>query len=225
MKKLTISAALAACLVTGTVGAIAIAGDEGLPATTEAEKTPSAPAPLPGEKTVGGVRPEAKAAFKVLRTSQRIVDKPDSTLSSQIANQNIDPGSLRLVVPSANKSSRFYVGTTAGGTVCLINGSGSGGCLPAEAAAQDGTIGTSECGPIAGHNRVAVYGLAPDGVDEIQLTSNGGTSDTVAVESNGWLHISSIAADTRPATASWTDSAGKAHRLSISYSPDVGGGC
>lgn len=227
---MTVAATVLAC-VAGTAGALAIARNDGAgtPGNTVTEQQPSTVVPPSG---VDGGRdsipaltpPGVRSTFEVFRRAERPLDRLDAAVGERLALQGANADLARLVVPSPHPSWRGYVVPAGGDSVCLVSPNGSGGCLPLASAREEGALGVNECLP-SGEDLVQVFGLAPDGVKEVTLTSPDGNAAIVAVEANGWAHVASrTPAAQRPTHVSWTDASGP-HTLAIGYSPDINMAC
>ena len=212
----TLALVTAACAVGGGAAAFAIAGgDDPEPAlTVEATE----PADVPGGPPPSALprdTPEAiKAAFAVFRRSQRAADRLPA---EAVAPMRGNPALARQVVSPASDSTRIYAVPAAVG-LCLLTEKGSGGCATNAGAARDGIVGLMECIP---SGQILLYGVVPDGVGAVTLTSPDGADVQVPVGSNGWTYtVDPLPATGRPDRLSWRNDAG-AHAYPVRYSPDV----
>ena len=231
MKRSQRSWVLAAAVVAslaGTAGALAVAQNDGAStpanAVTAQEASTSSPYPPPRASIPWQTPAAIRSTFEGFRRAERPEDRLSAEVGERLAQQRANGGLARLVVPSQHAAWRGYAVPAGDDSVCLVSPNGSGGCLPAAAAREEGALGVNECLP-SGEDLVQVFGLMPDGVKEVKLTSPGGKPITVAVESNGWAHVGSrTPAAERPTHVSWTGPSGT-RTVQIGYSPDVNVPC
>ena len=220
----TAGAALVAALA-GTAGALAVAQDEGVspPANTvTAQEASTVSANAPPRAAAPSRTPAAiRSKFEVFRRVELPKDRFSPEAGERLAYQGANAGLARLVVSSEHAAWRTYAVPAGGDSLCLVSANGSGGCLPTAVATRGEAIGVNEC-LASGEDLVQVFGLMPDGIKEVTLTSRSGApAVTVAVESNGWSHVGPrTPAALRPTQVSWTGPSGT-HRLPIGYSPDI----
>jgi hypothetical protein len=165
--------------------------------------------------------PEAALdAFGVLRR-----DAPadvDETFALRLRTRDVPVDLVRLVIAGDDVRSRYYAVPGPGDTLCFVDGTDSGGCSPASSVAKVGIMGTDECPANAPRDIIAIYGLVPDGVTSVRLTSPDGTVRSAPVTNNGWyLALSRLPAEGRPAFATWERSGTESERQPVSWSPDV----
>lgn len=160
----------------------------------------------------------AKASFGVLRRAAVKADAPGASLADRFEAVGANPGLARLAINSATPSSRYFIVPGRNGTICMLDGTASGGCLPAEIAAQRGTIGANECPVGAGEDAIELYGSVPDGVARVTLAYADGRTRSVAVTSNAWSV--QVARGDRPVTVAWSSGATESESA-VPYSPDV----
>ncbi|HEX7290800.1 MAG TPA: hypothetical protein VF250_06685, partial [Conexibacter sp.] len=110
--------------------------------------------------------------------------------------------------------------------LCLVDGTGSGSCLPADVAAVRGTVSTDECATGAAPGEALVYGLVPDGVREVELTAPDGSATRADVGENLWkASVALTPSDRRPEAVGWVAPDGERVAYAIPYSPDANEPC
>jgi hypothetical protein len=220
-KRRQLGIVLAAVLLFGVgtaVAAVAVSGDGDRSVTgTQVAPPTTSEAPAPS-----AVSANLQAAFSVFRRPAAPADAPDADLARRFRTIGANPDLARLLVASDTPQHRFYAVPGRADTLCLVDGTASGGCLPVEVAIERGTVGSDECAVDAPAGRILVYGLVPDGVDEVRLIAPDGSVSLASVPSNVWkTTVARSPAAARASKVGWTTRSGQEARYAIPYSPDV----
>ncbi len=138
-----------------------------------------------------------------------------------VANRGANASLARRVIGSDAGGGRPYWAVPTQGGVCLVDGTGSGGCQALSDLLKDGTLGTDECPPAATPASMVVYGFGRDGVHSVSLVSDTGKR-AVAVADNTWVAtVPKLPDSARPNRVNWTTADGINHSLAIPTSPDI----
>ena len=218
-------AIVAVLALSGAVAAIAFAATSApTPPRDPGDPLPAAEVP-PRDVTPPTVMPAKLAdAFAVFRAPARTQDALDPELTLKERRTGVNPDFARIVASSPTPAGRHYVAPGPADDLCTFNGLGSGGCQDIQDAIDNGIVGTDECAPNIGEDKLALSGIVRDGVDTVQFTLPNGTTTDVPVEDNGWTFIVGRARDERPTSLQWTFD-GTTHTSRIPYSPDVDKPC
>jgi len=211
---------LVAVLVLGAGTAVAVtamSGGDANSATGTEVTPPQTVATLPSD-----VSAEVRDSFAVFRRPASSADRLDADLARRMRPIGANPDLARILVDAPDPRHRYYAVPGRADMLCFVDGTGSGSCLPASIAAVRGTLGSDECAFDLSEDEVLVYGLAPDGIDEVRLTARNGDVTRVTVADNMWkASVARRPADARPNTAEWVTRSGTPASYAIPYSPDV----
>lgn len=217
-----------AVVIAGSATAVALSGSGSspvprgaAPSTVQATSSDSGSASSSAAAQPSSVPAAVAARFGVLRRAATAQDTLTGPGASVVADQGGNVSLARRVVGGA---SPHWLVPASDGNVCAVASTGATGCQTAASIASEGTIGSTECGPGVPADKMVVWGVVPDGVDTVTLTSKQGSTQ-VPVSDNGWTTtVVRTPEDARPYQASWADG-GTAHDLAVPTSPDVNQDC
>lgn len=219
-------AVVAVVIMSGSAVALAISGDDSSPVpagerphTVQATAAPSAPAIGAAQTDVPRVALDTFAAF---RRPAQPADALPPTVASRLDAVGGNASLARRVIGGPSPRWLF---PASGDQICAAATDGASiSCLSAASLAQQGTVGSEECGPEIPADRMLVHGVVQDGVESVILTSRTG-STSVPVIGNGWSAMTvRVPEDERPFAVSW-QAGGTAHELAVPVSPDVNQSC
>jgi hypothetical protein len=223
-KLLPFGAAALALAAGGGLAAVAASDDSSSmgPAQTVTATEENSGSPGPAPKRASTFDPAVERAFHRLGSART----PDDALpnadrvSALLARVGGNPNASRLL--RVTRSDRYFL-VPGQGNVCIVAGTGLTGCLPNEEAAGGQFIGTVECSTPQGDIRI--YGVVPDGVEEVALVARTGSRDAAAVESNMYeFVVPDSPAWGLPDMVTWDGAQGTQSR-EVPLSPDVEQGC
>lgn len=147
---------------------------------------------------------DLRSAFGVFNRAQRPDDAPEAALSDQLTEALPGPAVTLARRVNGSDGRTYYVVPASNGLVCIAS-TGGGACGPADVAARSGLVETDIC--VAGlPGQIRVVGLVPDGVDNVQITTAGGSSVPAAVHDN--LYAALIARSDPPTGIRWQHGSG-----------------
>lgn len=179
----------------------------------------------PVEPVVTEFPDAARKAFAAARNEPSRADEADEKLAMRILGQGVNPSLARRVITGSSRQSTYYLVPGLGDAVCLVDGTNSGGCSPAEFVAERGMIGADECPAGAAPEIVQLHGLVADGVDAVQLHGPRDAIERVKVVNNAWSAQVGRHDGVRPTDVSWVQPDGREAREAIPYTGEVAKPC
>ena len=209
-----------ALILLGVGGAVAVVDGSAVGGATTGT-TSSSPSSRP--EIPNAVPDVVREAYGIFRRARSSRDEVSAQMEQKLALPGVNGALARLVVDGSSLQAQRYVAPGPDGTMCVVDGTASGSCMPADVFATDGTVSADECPSGLPGDQIVVSGIVPDAVKEVELVSPSGAVQ-VAVKGNAWSYTGSRAASGRIQHVIWT-SGDKQHERDVPYSPDVNRPC
>ncbi len=181
------------------LGAIAV----GTSAALNGAEPGSTPTPIKNEVAASAFTAEITKAFGAATAGAK-AELPDDAVNIAARAGGANPAQARFARRSLDENSNIYLVPSNDG-FCLTSTSGvEGGCYTG----ADVSVQSVVCAPSLPSGTVEVYGVAPDGIDAIEIELADKTSIKVPVEGNVFIYRAAVERP-RPLTVSWTDANGR----------------
>jgi len=184
--------------------------------------------------TVGASRPAAAES----RPTQMVMPAVAEAFSAKIADRlsvassSVKPISEAAVFPSAelagaNPAEARFARTAPGGASVYVMPSKEGFCLTSSFGVEAGCYTSTEvdasaviCAPGLPPDQLEVFGVAPDGVDTLEVQLADGTERSIRVVGNVFVYRAPRT-DPLPLTVSWSNAAGVLERVDANVPGDA----